>query len=134
MRLYRPVSLCLCIIFAVVGLLFLFFPDNVLEFFNTLSDSFNMSRMPVQGTGFYTLLAVGYMYLVSALAFLMYRHPEDRRFPLLLTNGKLATSILSLALFLVDEHYLIYITNFVVDGFIGIVVLLFYLKMKKQSK
>ena len=134
MRPYRPVSLCLGIIFAVVGLLFLFIPGKVLGFFNTLSDWLGMPLTPEYGLGFYPLLAVGYMYLITLLAFLMYRHPGDSHFPFLLMNGKLATSILSLALFLVDEHYLIYITNFVVDGFIGILVLFFYLKMKKMSK
>jgi hypothetical protein len=87
--------------------------------------------MPVQGFGFYHILAVGYMYLVTLLAFFMYRHPEDMRFPLLLTHAKLASSILSLALFLFHERYLIYITNFIVDGFIVILVFFFFLKIKR---
>jgi hypothetical protein len=123
MRLYRPVSLAL----------FLISPHLVLEFFNGLSSSLGMSLMPIQSSGFYPLLAVGYMYLVTLLAFLMYRHPTNRCFPILLIHGKLATSILSLALFLVLGQYLIYLTNFIVDGFIGIAVLVFYLKMKKLS-
>lgn len=134
MRLYRPVSLTLCIVFVLVGLLFLFSPDMVLEFFNTLSNYLGMPLMPIQSFGFYPLLTVGYMYLVTILAFFMYRHPKDRCFPLLLINGKIATSILSLALFLVHGQYLIYLANFIVDGFIGIVVLLFYMNMKKLSR
>ena len=132
MKLYRPVSLILCIVFAVVGLLFLSIPDKVLILFNSISDSLGISVMPIQGFGFYPILAVGYMYLVTLLAFFMYRHPENTRFPLLLTHAKLATSILSLALFLFHEWYLIYITNFVIDGFIGILVFFFYLKIKKE--
>jgi hypothetical protein len=134
MRFYKLVSLTLCIVFAVVGLIFLVVPDKVLVFFNTVSISWGMSPMPIESFGFYPLLAVGYMYLVTLLAFFMYRHPEDRRFPLLLIYGKLTTSILSLALFLVHERYLIYITNFILDGCIGIVVLTFYLNMKKSSR
>lgn len=132
MKLYRPVSLTLCIVFAVVGLLFLSIPDKVLIFFNSISDSLGMSAMPIQGFGFYPILAVGYMYLVTLLAFFMYRHPVDTRFPLLLTHAKLATSVLSLALFLFHERYLIYITNCIIDGFIGILVLFFYLNMKRR--
>ena len=93
-----------------------------------------MQTSPVNDLGFYPLLAVAYMYIVTVLAFLMYRHPENKAFPLLLTHGKLASSILSLALFLVHERYLIYITNFVVDGFIGVIVLLFYLKMNRDTQ
>jgi hypothetical protein len=133
MKLYKPVSLSLCIVFALVGLLFLSIPDRVLAFFNALSSSWGMPLMPVEGLGFYPLLAVGYMYLVTVLAFLMYRHPEDRRFPLLLIHAKLATAILSLALFLAAGWYLIYITNFVLDGCIAMMVLAFTLHRKKPA-
>jgi len=130
-KIYKAVSLLLCIIFAIVGLLFLFLPDGVISFFNTLSNSFGMPVMPVEGTGFYTLLATGYMYLVTVLAFMMFRKPEVSYFPLILIHGKFATSILSLALFIFHNQYLIYITNFIVDGIIGIIVLIFYLNLKK---
>jgi hypothetical protein len=43
----------------------------------------------------------------------------------------LASSILSLALFLLHAHYLIYLANFIIDGVIGIVVLTLYVKMRK---
>ena len=134
MKYYRLVSLFLGIVFAIVGLLFLFGTDIVLTFFNDLSGHLEMPTSPVNDLGFYPLLAVGYMYVVTVLAFLMYRSPENSAFPLLLTHSKLATSILSLALFLLHERYLIYITNFVVDGFIGVVILLFYLKIKRNSQ
>ena len=133
MKLYRPVSLILCLLFAIVGLLFLVIPDRVLEFFNTISGHLGMSPSPVEGHSFYVVLTAGYMYLVTLLAFLMYRNPENRQFPLILAHGKLASSVLSLGLFLIHEYYLIYITNFVVDGFIGIVVLFFYLKLKRRT-
>ena len=133
MRFYKVVSLTLCILFAIVGLLFLSIPDRVLIFFNALSQSWGISTTPTGSFGFYPLLAVGYMYVVTLLAFFMYLHPEDTRLPLLLTHAKLATSVLSLALFLLHERYLIYITNFIVDGLIGILVLLFYLNMKRRQ-
>ena len=133
MRFYKPVSLVFCIIFGVVGFLFLFIPDNVLEFFNTLSDYFAMPMMSIDGLGFYQLLAVGYMYGVTLIAFLMYRHPEDLRYPFLLIHCKFASSLLSLIYFVFLGSYLLFLANFIIDGFIGIIVLLFYLKKKKQK-
>ncbi len=115
-------------LFAVTGILFLAIPDKVLVFFNTLSSSFGMAQSPVIDWQFYLILAAGYMYLVTVLAFLMYKHPENRYFPLLLIHAKLASSLLSLAFFLAQSHYLIYLTNFIIDGVIGGAVLVLYLK------
>ncbi len=131
MRTYRAVSFVLMLLFAMTGALFLGFPDAAIAFFNTLSPSFGMPQAPASGRDFYLILAVGYMYLVTILAFSMFRHPENRLFPMLLTHAKLASSILSLALFLLQARYLIYLANFVVDGVIGIVVLTMYLKMRR---
>jgi hypothetical protein len=115
-----------------VGLIFLFIPDKVLVFFNNLSSYLGMPLSSVEAFDFYLILAVGYMYLVALLAFLMYRHPENKYFPLLLANGKIASSILSLLLFVIHQPYMIYITNCLIDGLIGIVVLAFYLKLKRE--
>ena len=69
------------------------------------------------------------MYLVALLAWLMFRHPESPIYPLLLANGKIATSLISLGFFLVHAHLLIYLANFVVDGAIGAGVLI----MRRKS-
>jgi len=131
MRFYRSISLMLMILFAATGIIFLSIPDRVLILFNTLSGVLGTQRAPLDGWSFYLILAVGYMYLVSILAFLMYKRPENRYFPLLLTHAKLASSVLSLALFLLHANYLIYLANFVVDGVIGSVVLVLYLKTRR---
>ncbi len=133
MKLYRPVSLLAVVMFALVGLIFLFMPNEVLVFFNTASRYLGMPESPVQGVDLYLALAVGYMYLVTLLAYLMYRNPNNRSFPMLLANAKLATSLLSLYLFLMHQPFLIYITNCVVDGLIGLVALFFYLQIKKTE-
>jgi hypothetical protein len=132
MHSYKPVSLIFCIIFAIVGALFLFIPDAVLEFFNTLSEYFTMPMMTIDGFGFYQLLAVGYMYGVTLIAFLMYRHPENLRYPFLLIHCKFASSLLSLIYFVFLGSYLMFLVNFAIDGSIGIIVLFYYLKKKKQ--
>jgi hypothetical protein len=133
MKFYRAISLLMMSVFAAVGLLFLFAPNGVSRFFNLVSSYGGMRQIPMQGNGFYLILAVGYMYLVSLLAYLMYRFPENRYFPLILANGKLASSFLSLSLFIADQPYLIYITNCVIDGMIGILVLTMYLHLKKKQ-
>jgi hypothetical protein len=73
------------------------------------------------------------MYLVTILAFLMFRHPDNREYPLLLTHAKLASSIVSLALFVLNAHYLIYLANFIMDGAIGILVLTLSAKMRRTA-
>ena len=133
MKIYKSTSLILMLLFAVTGVLFLVIPDKVLILFNTLSSSWGMLQSPVSTWSFYLILTVGYMYLVTILAFLMFKHPDNRYFPLLLTHAKLASSILSLALYLLQAHYLIYLANFIIDDVIGIIVLSLYLKMRRTE-
>ena len=133
MRLYKVFSLTVAIIFAVVGLIFLFFPDWALIFFNSISGYLRLPQAPLQGTGFYLILASAYMYLVTLLAYLMYRHPDQTIYPFLLAQAKLASSVISIYLFFMHQHYLIYLANFVIDGFIGVAALYFFLKMKKTK-
>jgi hypothetical protein len=132
MKFYKAISLTLMLLFAVTGILFLAIPDKVAEFFNTLSSSFGLLPSPLSGWSFFLILTSGYMYLVTVLAFLMFRNPGNPYFALLLAQAKLVSSILSLAFFLLQAHYLIYLTNFIVDGAIGLAVLFMYLKMRKR--
>jgi hypothetical protein len=133
MKIYKTISSILMLLFAITGILFLGFPDKVIVFFNSLSSPLGMLQSPVSSWNFYLILAVGYMYLVTVLAFLMLKHPENHYFPLLLTHAKLVSSILSLALFLLQAHYLIYLANFAVDGIIAIIVLTLYSRMRRKD-
>jgi hypothetical protein len=133
MKYYRTFSLLMAITFAIVGIIFLFLADGVLEFFNSITTYTGMKLSPVKGVDFYLILAVGYMYLVSLLAYLMFKHPDNPNFPLLLTHAKLASSVLSLGFFILHQPYLIYVINFIVDGLIGLQVLYFYLNIKKRQ-
>lgn len=132
MKLYKLFSLALTVIFAVVGLIFLLFPDGALIFFNRISGYFGLPQAPLQGVGFYVILASAYMYLVTFLAFQMYRYPEQNIYPVLLAQCKLASAIISIYLFFMHQPYLIYFANFVIDGSIGITAI-FLMKMKKQE-
>lgn len=134
LRLYKIFSLSFSIIFFIVGFIFLVIPGRVLVFFNTLSSYLGMVPFPVIGINFYVVLAVAYMYLAALLAFLMYRHPENMYFPLLLANGKLASSLLSLYIFSLHQPSLILAVNCLVDGLIGVVALIFYRQIKKKAQ
>lgn len=133
MKYYCKISVAMAVVFAITGLLFLVVPDGILSFFNSISREIGMKEAPLNGKGFYLILAAGYMYLVTLLAFLMYRYPENKYFPLLLANGKLASSCLSLYMFISHQPYLIYLVNFTVDGMIGSVVLIFYFHLRKNT-
>ena len=82
---------------------------------------------------FYVILAVAYMYLVTMLAALMYVNPEQTVYPLLLANGKAASATLSLLFFFLDKPLLIYLTNGIVDGLIGVLVVVMYRSIRRAS-
>ena len=109
------------------------FNDIPVSGWTIISGYLGMKPSPVHGQGFYLILAVGYMYLVTLLAYRMYKQPENSSFPLLLAHGKLFSSILSFGLFIFQQPYLIYLTNSIVDGLIGIVALYFYQKVKMSA-
>jgi hypothetical protein len=132
MKFYRPFALCCAVIFAVVGVLFLFWSDGVIVFFNMLSAAIGMTSAPIAAVHFYLILAVAYMYLVTLLAFMMYREPGSAQLPLLLANAKLASSLLSFAFYFWSNPYLIYLSNGIVDGSLGLVCLYFYSAIRKQ--
>jgi hypothetical protein len=131
MTAYRLAAISLAIVFAIVGSVFLFFPGAAITFFNRLSVPLGWPSSPSVSSHFYLALAAGYMYLVTLLAWLMFRHPGNSTYPILLANGKLATSALSLGFFLFRDPLLIFLANFVVDGAIGIGVLI--LNRKKSG-
>jgi hypothetical protein len=122
------------VIFPLVGILFLIVPAGVLGSFNSLSAGLGMSPAPTQVSYFYLGLAVAYMALVSALAFLMLRHPSNHYFPLLLAVGKLSSSVLSLVLFLFAQRSLACLANFVIDGAIGTAAVLFAAGIRRSSR
>lgn len=133
-RLYKPLSLGAAILFAVVGLVFLLMSKQVLTFFNFLAYFWGLPQSPSEGFGFYVILTTAYMYLVTVLAYLMYRYPEEKLFPFLLAHGKIMSSFLSLAAFFFHQRYLIYISNCIIDGFIGIVAFYMYCQAKELNK
>ena len=134
MRLYRAAAGVLAVSFAAVGLLFLAFPGGVPAFFNKLSAPLGFRAAPAAGPQFYLVLAAGYMYVVTLLAGLMFRHPEEAAYARLLVQAKLASSVLSLGFFLLHQPYLIYLGNFLVDGLVGLLVLALLRRQRKRVR
>jgi len=132
MTFYRLSGLCMMVIFIAVGLLFFLMPDGVLSFFNAISRQLGMKEILLQGKSFFLILATAYMYIVSLLAFFMFKYPDNQFPPLLLANAKLASSLLSFGMFFYHQPYLIYLVNGLVDGAIGVFVLFLYLRMRKE--
>lgn len=131
---YKLISLVLSVIFATVGILFLFTPNGVINFFNSMSGVFDLPEADFEGMNFFLILSVAYMYLVTVLALLMYKSPSNKYYPQLLAHGKFASSFISLYMFIIHQPYLIYISNFIVDGLIGVLVLILYINSKRISE
>jgi hypothetical protein len=128
---YRIASLAMAVSFGAVGLIFFAMPERTLELFNRLSPPLGLSPAPVQAGSFFPILALGYMYLVTLLAGLMFKKPGNPLFPLLLAQAKLASSILSLVFFFGRAPYLVCLANAVIDGGIGALALgLFFLQKR----
>lgn len=116
-----------------MGLIFLFMPEGVLGFFDGLSPQVGLQPAG-QAAGFYLVLVVAYMYLVTLLAGWMFASPQNPTLPVLLINAKAASAILSFGLFTIRQPVLIYLGNGVVDGLIAVGVVLMYLGVKRETK
>jgi hypothetical protein len=131
--LYRRTSLLMAVVFGAVGILFLAIPVKVLTFFNAMSPALGFRESPVPAAGFYLVLAVAYMVVVTLLACRMARHPDEPAFPALLVHAKSASSILSFVLFAFHGPFLIYAVNGVVDGLIALAVFLLFRKVRGEK-
>jgi hypothetical protein len=109
----------LAVSFAVVGFVFLVVPGRVLALFNTAGNLLGMPASPTEAFTLYLALAVAYMYVVTLLAVQMARHPEVTAYPWLLVNAKAASAVVCLILFATQDHYLIYLSNTLIDGAIA---------------
>ena len=116
---YRAISAILVVTFAAAGILFLFLPQTALEGMNSVSRMLGMRESPVHGASLYVILASAYMYLVTLFAWKMMNSPANKIYPALLVQGKSASALVSLALFVFHAPYLIFLANAIVDGVIA---------------
>jgi hypothetical protein len=129
---YNIAYLALAAIFAVVGGIFLLIPESMLSFFNGVARRLGMIEGPT-GPSFFGALAGAYMYVVTALAWLMYRRPGERIYARLLGQAKLASAALSFLLFALQSPWLIWLVNGLVDAALGVLVLAMSARMGRAA-
>jgi nitric oxide reductase large subunit len=115
----------LAITFAVVGLLFIAVPSGVLDVISDVGEWFgNETRAP--HTQEYLWLALSFAYMVVITGICLVAQMDVVRYrPLLLVlaAGKTASSLGSLAFFVIQDQVFIYLLNFLVDGFLALLAL-----------
>ncbi len=115
----------LALSFAVVGVLFIAVPSGVLDVISDIGEWFgNHTRAPHTQEDLWLALAFAYMVVITGIC-LVAQADVVRYRPLLLVlaAGKTASSLASLAFFLIDEHVFIYLLNFLVDGSLALLAL-----------
>lgn len=115
----------LALSFAVVGILFIAVPSGVLDTISDLGEWFgNHTRAPHTQEDLWLALGFAYMVVITGIC-LVAQADVVRYRPLLLVlaAGKTASSLASLAFFLIDEHVFIYLLNFLVDGSLTLIAL-----------
>jgi nitric oxide reductase large subunit len=108
----------LALTFAVVGILFIAVPSGVLDVISDVGEWFgNNTRAPHTQEDLWLALAFAYMVVIAGICLVAQADPvRYRPLMLVLAAGKTASSLGSLAFFLIDEHVFIYLLNFLVDG------------------
>jgi len=112
----------LAVSFAVVGVLFIAVPSGVLDTISDVGEWLgNETRAPHTQEDLWLALAFAYMVVITGICIVAQADVVRYR-PLLLVlaAGKTASSLGSLAFFLVDERVFIYLLNFLVDGFLAL--------------
>ena len=115
----------LAVSFAVVGLLFIAVPSGVLDVVSDLGEWLgNDNRAPHTQENLWLALGFAYMVVIAGIC-LVAQADVVRYRPMLLVlaAGKAASSLASLAFFLLDEGVFVYLLNFLVDGFLALLSL-----------
>lgn len=115
----------LALTFAVVGILFIAVPSGVLDTISDVGEWFgNTTRAPHTQEDLWLALAFAYMVVITGICLVAQADPvRYRPLMLVLAAGKTASSLGSLAFFIVDEQVFIYLLNFLVDGSLVFVAL-----------
>jgi hypothetical protein len=118
----------LAVSFAVVGVLFIAFPDGVLDVISDLGDAIgDFPRAPETTEQLWLALGFAYMVVITGIC-LVVQADVVRYRPLLLVlaAGKAASSLAALGFFVFDQDVFIYLLNFLVDGFLVSVSMLLW--------
>jgi hypothetical protein len=110
----------LAVSFAVVGFLFIAFPDGVLDALSDLGDELgDFTRAPETEEKLWLALALAYMVVIAGICAVVQADVVRYR-PLLLVlaAGKAASSLAALGFYVFDQDVFAYLLNFLVDGFL----------------
>jgi hypothetical protein len=115
----------LAVSFAVVGVLFVAVPSGVLDVISDLGELLgNETRAPHTQEYLWLALAFAYMVVITAICLVAQADVvRYRALLLVLAAGKTASSLASLAFFVVQDQVFIYLLNFLVDGFLALLSL-----------
>lgn len=125
-RWHRAAGAAFAVAFASVGLVFLVHPGGVLTWFDTWSRRSGLAVFAGPAERFWLVLAAAYMYVVTVLAWSMFRRPGDPVYPRLLAHAKLCSAALSFAAFGLYVPHLIFLANGIVDSAIGAAALVLW--------
>ena len=115
----------LAVSFAVVGFLFIAFPDAVLDTISDLGDEIgDFTRAPDTEEKFWLALGFAYMVVITGICIVAQADVVRYR-PLLLVlaAGKAASSLAALGFYLFDSDVFMYLLNFLVDGYLTVLSL-----------
>jgi hypothetical protein len=122
--------------FLIAGMSFYIIPNHVINVFNIVSGKIGyFQALPQNMEKFYLDLAVAYMACVTAIAYLISRDVlKNLNLTPVLIVGKTTSSLISLISFFLYQKSLLYLSNFIIDGSIVLIVLAFYLPVKKELR
>lgn len=114
--------------FAAVGILFIAVPSGVLDVISDVGEWFgNDTRAPNTEEYLWLALAFAYMVVITGICLLAQTDVvRYRALILVLAAGKTASSLASLAFFVVQDQVFIYLLNFLVDGFLAVFALVLW--------
>ncbi len=124
------------ILFLVAGIVFVFFPNLVVQSLNQLALKITPSlpTLPLSQDRFWVVLMFS---LMITLTFLCYSAQDDlkRRKDLVqfVLISKITSSLFFLVFFFVDRMALAYLLGMLVDGSIFVITLIFYSRALKSS-
>ena len=122
--------------FALVGSIFLLFPNGTVRTINAAGAIFRIfPPAPESDLRFWLSLAVSYMALVTVLAWLIQRDPRRYRHLMpVLAIGKFSSSFTCLLFFIFSSPAFLYLLNFLVDGSITLIALGCYCWLELQER
>jgi hypothetical protein len=112
----------LAFVFALVGVLFIAVPSGVLDVVSDVGEWLgNGTRAPHTQEDLWLALGFAYMVVIAGICLLAQADlVRYRPLLLVLAAGKTASSLASLAFFILDEQVFAYLLNFLVDGFLAL--------------